>query len=172
MKTIRPARDDKWDPGYPSMGDVALSRRGFLTAALAAGGGLLLPSGAGAGGANGYHRVLIPLHHGLSGCAELVERLIVQSKDARLAAFLKETRERGDLVKALRRALGGYSCDDLADQKRLARMEAHMARTLATHYQGRTRRRTALPIVTLVVGRRRNPALDGLSRTPSVPYRP
>ena len=172
MKTIRSVKRGSPDPGYPSMGDLALSRRGFLTATLVAGGGLLSSRRAGAGSASGYHRVLVPLNHRLSGCSELVEKLIVQSRDARVAKFLEDAQERGALVAALRKVLSGYQCDDLHDQKRLARLEAHLARALVTCYQGRTRRQAAQPIVTLVVGRHRNPALDGFCTPPSLPQRP
>ncbi len=177
MKNIEPQRQYDVDGGYPSVVDVDLSRRGFLGGAVAGaiglGGALLLPGVVEAGRKRGLRKVVLHFRYRLSGCKHRVEKLVVQSYDRRLIAFLSKAKERSGIYAALRGVLKRYKCRDLHDGKRLAVMQRALGKALAARYRKRTRRRAARPVVTIIAGRvRPHPPVDGGLGMPSVPLSP
>ncbi len=180
MKRIEPRNQYGEDGGYPSVVDVevGLSRRGFLGAALAAGGvglggALLLPGTAEAGRRRGSQKFVLYFRHRLPGCKHQVEKLVIQSYDRRLMAFFAKAKERPGIYAALRAVLKRYKCRDLHDTKRRGAMARGLGKALAARYRKRTRRRTTRPVVTIIAGRvRAHPPVDGGLGMPSVPLAP
>jgi len=189
MKRIQPTKHYNEDCGYPSVADIDLSRRGFLGAAAAAaaataaaaaavgaaglGSALLWPGTAQAGGHGRGQRVVLPFRHRLRGCKHLIEKLVVLSKDRRLIAFLTAKKERRGIYTVLLATLKAYKCADLHSAKRLGIMQQALGKALAARYRTRTRRRTAAPAVTIIVGQiQQRPPLDGESVMPTAPVPP
>ncbi len=178
MKRIEPRREYDDDGGYPSVVDVDLSRRGFLGAAVAGavglGGAVLLPDAAEAGRRHGYGKIVLHLRYQYLGCKVRLEKLVVQSGDRRLIAFLGQAKELPGVLGALGRVLGKHKCRDLQDTKRRRALQVVLGRAIAARYYKRTRRRSKAPLVTLIVGRiRRHPGpVDGDVMMPSVPLMP
>ena len=175
MKKIEPVVSYSGEGGYPSLPDRVLSRRGFLTAAsagAAALGGALLGGEAAAGKRRAPKKVIIDVYHRLAACKYRVEKLITQTYDRRLAAFLKNKAERAKLTAAFVKVLKRHKCADLHDRKRLAKMEAQLERALAAHYRRRTRRKTARPIVNVMAGKGHRSRTFGWAGPPSAPIIP
>ena len=173
MKRIRPNTGYAGDAGYPSVVDCAMSRRGFLRGAVArlglAGGAVVLESASAAAG-KGWLRVELPLDVRLKGCGNrIVERLIVQTRSRRLHAFLRHKDEQRLVRQALVALLARHSCADTQDRKRLARLEAALARVIVVRYRARRRRRVALPVATLILARRRRMPTPGFSAAVPAP---
>lgn len=181
MKRIEPTKQYDEDGGYPSVVDVDLSRRGFLGAAAAAAAGaaglgaaLLLPPAAEAGRKRGMQKVVLQYRYQIRGCKHRarhrVEKLVVQSYDRRLIAFLSAAKERSGINAAVYAVLSKYKCADLLDAKGRAAMQRALGRAFAARYRKRRRRRVARPVVSIVVGRTRmHPPPDGGISMPSVP---
>lgn len=179
MKPVRPVREVVAPPRYPSVVEVASSRRGFFRGALggvAALGGALLGGGrTGAAARRGWLQAEVPLSppYRFGQCGDRqAEKVVLQTTSAALHGFLRDAREHPGLSAALRSVLGKHTCADLDDQRRLRRLEQALGRATAERYRERTGRRVSDPLATLVVGRRRRPILLGLLRTPSQPEPP
>jgi hypothetical protein len=85
-----------------------------------------------------------------------VTKILVQSRDRRLIAFVKNAKERQGIGQAFEKVLGSATCADVTDQKRLAALQRRLGAALASRYRRRTKRRTARPVVALhLEGRRR-----------------
>lgn len=178
MKRIEPTKQYDEDGGYPSVVDVDLSRRGFLGAAAvgAAGVGaaLLLPDMAAAGRKRGMQKVVLHFRYRLRGCKHYgrhrVEKLVVQSYDRRLIAFLSAATERRGVNAAVVAVLQKHTCKDLQSAAKRKQIQRALGRALAARYRKRRRRRTARPVVSVVVSRARaDPPVDGGIGAPSVP---
>jgi hypothetical protein len=158
---------------YPTLTEASAARRGFLRTALAEAavvGGTLLGAAPVAGRSKPVTllEVLLTRVHYFGGCNYTVRKLIVQSADDRLIAFLRAESERAGLTEAVLKVLRAYGCDDVADRKRLARLERDVARAVLGRFTASQQRSAPLPIVNLVLENRR-PVLRGRVRNPSYP---
>ena len=106
------------------------------------------------------------------GCDYRVDRLIVQTRDAALAMFLRSAAELPGLRTAALTILRNRSCGEVTDRKRLAALEGRVGAALAARYLQRTRRATPAPVVNLVLTRRRPADVDGGLGQPSIPVSP
>jgi hypothetical protein len=181
MKRIEPRKQYDVDGGYPSVADVDLSRRDFFGAAvvgavglgLGLGGAVLLPDVAEAGRRHGYQKIVVPLRYRYLGCKVRLEKIVVQSRDRRLIAFLGKAKELRGVLTLWGRVLAKHKCRDLQEAKRRGPLQVALGKVLAVHYRTRTRRRTQAPLVTLIVGRIRSPGpVDGDVMMPSIPLLP
>jgi hypothetical protein len=167
MKHITPLKLQPDDPGYPTAG--ATDRRRFLlglAGGLGAGAGLLLlgPPGAAREG-NGARRVSLRFsrRQHLSGCDYVVDRVDGETRDARLATFLEDGKERPGLETVLFKVLGTVTCAEVTDRKRLSVLESRLARAALDHYRSRTRRTGGGLVLTLVLSQYRPPVPGGIS---------
>jgi len=160
MRKIHPQTSYDAHDQYPSVIDVHLSRRSFLRGALsttAAAGALLVPGGASviAGGRRPKtYRTSVRLtrrYRFRYGNYE-VQRITVQTSDARLVRFLEDKKESAAIEKEVRKVLDAHSCVDLRNGKRLARLQRRVAKTLAARYRKRKGSGVTTPTVVLFVG--------------------
>ncbi len=180
MKRILPKKQYEEDGGYPSVADVDLSRRGFLavaaTGAAGLGAAMLLPGAAEAGRKRGMKKVVLHFGYRIRGCKHharhRVEKLVVQSYDRRLVAFLSASKERAGINAAVRAVLKKYRCKDLLDAARRGKMARVLGQALAARYRKRKGRRARRPSVSIIVGRRRRPQVDGGLGMPTAPEPP
>jgi hypothetical protein len=168
MRPIRPATAYTGHVEYPSV----VSRRGFLVGGIgalsaAALGGSSPASGAAAVG----HRVELRLSYrfAFSGCDYRLDKLIVQTGEASLAAFLRSKAEAPGIEAAVVAVLRGRSCKDVTDRRRLVQLEARVGQALAARYRERLRKYVASPTVTLVLIRWERPQDPGFLRAPGIP---
>jgi hypothetical protein len=182
MKPIRPVYREEVTPTYPTIVDLAHSRRGFLkstVAGAAAVGGWLL------GGGDSFHEaqarprwrkvnLQLTSRYRFKGCSDrYVDKLVVQTHSRRLERFLRDRREAAGLEHAVLQVLKAHTCDDLQDQKRLARLEGRLAMAIAMRYRSRRRRPVNRPLVTLVLTKWvRPPTLGFISSFPPPVPRP
>jgi len=108
--------------------------------------------------------------HTFSGGRFYVDRLLLQTRSHRLAAFLQDRDERAGIDRVIRAVLTGATSHDLTDRKRLARLNRRVGQAIARRYRARRRRPVAAPIVTLDVRRRHRRPLPGGIRRPRRPH--
>jgi len=157
MKRIRSVTEYDEDQGYPTTQQLDPERRATLLRLLggaATAGAALLVGGAKAGAGTrgkGYLSTRFDFQPTIwkRSCRVSFRGVLVQTKDARLIAFIKDRAERKGIDGALRPLVVGASCGDFTDGKRLAALQRKLGTTLAKRFRGRKKRRTARPIVTL-----------------------
>lgn len=188
LASPRPVREVPEDPGYPSV--VEASRRGFLrwTAAGAAAG---LAGAAGASDAEARARgrrrhakpakpahpkeqkITITLPWGLRvGSGSLrAERVVIWTRDKRLARFLKNSRERSGIQKAVGKPVRKASADTVFDGRKIYRMEQQVARAVTRRYRKRTGHQAGHLDLMLHLGRRYPIRTGGVMVRTSRPHR-
>jgi hypothetical protein len=171
MKRPVPVVDPRPEPGYPPVVLPAASRRRFLSALLGGAATAVVGGPEARGQGSPLTRVDLVLRHrhAFDGCELVAERLLVQTRDRRLVELLRAATEHAGLESAVLAVLRTASCAEVTDRKRLVALEGRLARGLRAHYRTRTRRATDLPIVTLVLARRRPVRYDGFLTAPAVP---
>lgn len=160
---------------------LAVGVAGAVTAGAVGGGGALAAlvlgeddAAARGKGSRAYHRVWFRLvrPHYFSGGRYSVARLLVQSRSKRLVQFVADPKERNGLDGVIRAVLAGATSADLADQKKLSRLNRKVGKAIAARYHARTRRRAPRTLVSLAIKHRRRPPLPGGLRPPHPPHLP
>ena len=171
MKRIRPVHTYDDDRDYPANAEVDGGRRAALGRLF--GGAALLVVGERAVDAvskgRGYHSTTFMFSPSLyrRTCRLRVDSALVQSKDRRLVAFVRDAKERRGIDRALRPILVAAACADFTDQRRLAKLHRRLGNALAARYRARRQRATPRPIVTLNRAiRRPHPPLPGVPPHP------
>ena len=132
------------------MDSAELDRRRFLLATLsgaAAVGGALLAPGEGVArrrrrGQGGY-AVYISCRIRVSGCTRYIVGINLTTPSKALAGFLRSNKELAGIQSALKQAVAGISCRDLATNSRRAKWDLRTAKALRKHYKKRTGKRVS-----------------------------
>jgi hypothetical protein len=174
MKPIRPV--PSYSDTYPSAIGPAPERRRFLLGLLGAAGATAVALGSRRSRAATTRQERVDLHLGaevgFGGCDYVVDRLIVQTRDAALATFLRTAAELPGLRTAALAELRNRACGEVTDRKRLAALEGRVGAALAARYRVRSRRAATAPVVNLVLTHRRPAEVDGGLGQPSIPVSP
>jgi hypothetical protein len=170
MRPVRPVTAYTGQEAYPSVVSRALTRRDFLA------GGLGLLSAATLGGSSARaapasHRIEVRLSYRFrfTGCDYVLDKLIVQTREASLAAFLKNKEEAAGIEGAVVQVLRGRACKDVTDRRRLAQLETRLGQALAARFRERLRKYVASPTVTMVLLRWERPIDPGFFRASGIP---
>ena len=174
MKPVRPVAD--YRDTYPPAIGPAPERRRFLLGLLGAAGATVAALGSRRSHAATPVQERVDLLLGtevaFQGCDYRMDRLIVQTRDAALATFLRAAAELPGLRTSVLAVVQNRPCGEVTDRKRLAALEGRVSAALAARYRERTRRAATAPVVNLVLTRRRPADVDGGLGQPSIPVSP
>jgi hypothetical protein len=163
----QPRREYDGDRGYPSLGEDALARRGFLERALAGASvaaGALVGAQAWAAPRAGVRptpppsrptreKVSVQLDRWrtITGSNYRFQSVDLYTWDPALARFLKEENDRGRLREVAMAPLAAATAAMLESGKLIYALERKVGERLAQHYRVRTKRSAAVPDVMLYV---------------------
>ena len=192
LGSLQPVQEAPDDPAYPTVAEA--SRRGFLQwAAAGAVAGVAGAAGepevaARARGRRAHpghakppkpakpkeEKITVSLPWGLrvGGGSLRAERLVIWTKDKRLARFLKRSQERSGIQTAVGKPVRKAPADTVFDGRKIYKLEQQVTRALARHYRKRTGRRAGHMDLMIHMGRRYPIRTGGVMVRPSRPYRP
>lgn len=151
MKRIEALREYP-ECGYPATAAPARGdRRDFLrhlAAAAAAGGGLLLgeaaeasPRPLGGAPALSYHvEIAFSPPYRFAHCSTALSGVVARTWDYRVGFFLRDQKERREILKTLYGVLGRHRCPDVQDDVRRAQLQRALGKAVSDLYQRRTKR--------------------------------
>lgn len=181
----RPVREGLEPPGYPSVADE--SRRCFLRwAAAGAATGVVSATGESKAAARARRSspgkpakpvekkitVSLPYNFRVGGGTLRAERLVIWTRDKRLARFLVNSAERSGIQQAVGKPLRKAPADTLFDGRKIYKLEQKVARAVARRYRKRTGRRAWHLDLMIHMGRRYPIRTGGVMVRPSRPFRP
>lgn len=173
-KRPEPQTDYRGHEGYPSANAEGLDRRAFLRRALASSatvaGALTLSRSVSAAPAKRL-RVSVDLTHHrhlIGGTRMRAQRLIVFTKDKKLARFLRVRNNTRVVSKEIQARVKKTTAKTLTDGRKLYRLERDLARAVARVYRLKTKRVISPPDVMLQITRwrRRYRMLGGVGAFP------